>query len=322
MSHNYEFTEKGLKRFNYEFTEEGLKRFEAVKRFRDQKGRLGVSSEYLYRVLLFFSGKGEVVDLTKPECPWDADDFSRIGILIILRPDLEKHLLMVKGCSPIWYNIVEYWDELCDIMFFNEGDNHRINDLYKEIVSRPVPPGIEFYDGEIIPSSKHKEDNVAKEENVATVVKSIDDEELATQLVDNVDAIQEMKISPDVAKELIPRLIRKMFGRVNLTWTWDPSENNKEKEKTTDSITDGWQEIYRSGEQDYDIPRNDIPGHLQVNVPIVESVETRDLCKMCQAWVDAESNRATTDEEDLQNAIRLIEAIEKGGYNPNSQLYS
>jgi hypothetical protein len=90
--------------------------------------------------------------------------------------------------------------------------------------------------------------------------------EIAMQLVNNFEVLTEMKIPTQVAELIIPLIIKKTAGNVNIAWT-----NNYD-----------WQEIYYRGTNEYDTPTRKVPGYLHINEPTNSTQETNELA-MIQA---------------------------------------
>jgi hypothetical protein len=104
--------------------------------------------------------------------------------------------------------------------------------------------------------------------------------EIATQLAENHEVLREMKIPAQVAEMNIPHIIKKMGGNVNIAWT----SNND------------WQEIYYHGQNEYDIPNQNVAGYLHINQPSESSLETKE-----SVMVSAEK-----EQKELDHLIHII----------------
>ncbi|MEX0595133.1 MAG: hypothetical protein WD512_01445, partial [Candidatus Paceibacterota bacterium] len=380
-----------------------------VLRFKEQVGRLGVSSNFMYVILDMFKN-GDLTDYdNKGSCfpvPYDYDDYIRVGLLVICKPEVRPYLSVMKTYTIEWYNIIEFWETLQHEFFYSlELNIKELNVLLKRIMSTerpgimfesdyhkfiqgnkgntsnqipefyptptdptpepepranpkpeyisPIPndgikidedekkmpeitlmdqsivilPGNGYmsdddddndnhnknhnnmlqYDSKTVPSHhnlhhlqsqsstssnkvNYSDDFMMQSTDVNSVkrtyipddlsysklktTETVIDEpinehealEIAMQLVNNFEVLNEMKIPTQVAELIIPRIIKKTGGNVNITWT-----NNYE-----------WQEIYYRGTTEYDTPTRKVPGYLHINEPTNATKETNELA-MIQA---------------------------------------
>ena len=118
-----------------------IEQYEDIKRFQNRIGYLGLSSGFLYRVMMFHvHGVGTDNDFNYIYHPYDYDDFSRIGLLIIGKPEWKPYLEIMRTYSSEWYNIVENWDILIYEHFYSyEMSTSELTNLLQDIMKIPNP---------------------------------------------------------------------------------------------------------------------------------------------------------------------------------------
>lgn len=391
-----------------------IEQYEDIKRFQNQIGYLGLSSGFLYRVMMFHVHDiGTDDDFNYIYHPYDYDDFSRIGLLIIGKPEWKPYLEIMRTYSSEWYNIVDKWDILIHEHFYSyEMSTSQLTKLLREIMAIPNPGKVfqsdyikwkqtqskyapaaeqpeppkeqpeppknpelskqqtvvnnELIDEliEILNQSPQKQADIINElpiiannndeveymsddelytttglveephqntsllnesrmlmnesrmvqphqpeNNNDFLMQSVDcysvkktnipenmqyppinkevnnsvDEpisyaecrEIADQLVENFNVLVDMKIPAQVAELIIPKIIKKTKGHVNITWTNECD----------------WQLIYRNNTLEYDVPHRNVAGYLQINEPTNAHLETKEA-----EMISADKERLEIDE--------------------------
>tara|TARA_R100001163_G_C5068018_1_gene207702 strand:+ start:5261 stop:6394 length:1134 start_codon:yes stop_codon:yes gene_type:complete len=367
--------------WTYKISEEGKKRLEKVKYFTNQAGLFGVSSLFMKKVIdhhLTGSSKSP----WGHQKPLDANDFSRCGMFIICNPKYEKMIAIMKIVSAEWYNIIENWDVLINMFFYEDGDYGKCNTLFKEIIKTPRPDIIftwprskadylklqenpnyffeKHYQKKLNKQSKditnlsdkidemhlddddnqkwyvntkmHRDDgrpkylekptptptpNQYKNEYAkkSLVIQSddLDDDTaniMANQIMDNLNVLKQMEIPKKVAKILIPKVISKFNKSVNITWTWDPTKSDGSNSEESEMMN-GWQEIYLSGETEYDTPVDNTPGRLNIVIPLQKECENIDDHVEAIRIYSQFRKQELTEDDELTNALKIIEQQEK-----------
>jgi len=326
-----------LKRRDMSYQLSPENKFDRVVRFQDQKGVLGVAPNFLLEILNFYqTGSSPPQKLREPE---DYNDFSQIGMLIICKPELEPYLQILKYVSLKWYNIIERWDLLISHFFYqNELSNDQLNDLLMGIMNIPQPNVNFCWSFDDQPKEEPRTEEPKKEESTIWMNEmkqnkkdffvieepSFEKEEpsfetnspdshslieegtkeIVDQLSHNLNALNEMEITSETAKLLIPIIIRKFNKNVNLSWSWTSGKEDDDA---------GWQDIYTGGDDHYDIPhQTGVVGHLEINLPISPNMENKGMIQMFQLMRRKES-RKEIEEQELSATIALIKELERSG---------
>jgi hypothetical protein len=90
-------------------------------------GEHGTSSMTIYSALAPHP-LTPMIHPTKYHHPLDPDDFSRCYLLLKMIPEWRNKLIILKQISDVWSNIIDNWDELCEMM--EDQINGKENKMY------------------------------------------------------------------------------------------------------------------------------------------------------------------------------------------------
>lgn len=78
-------------------------------------GERGISSNAMFQVILGVPALSSPWDTVPYGNPEDPDDFRRCLLLVESVPEVKQYLKDMKYCSKMWSDLIDHWDELCDI---------------------------------------------------------------------------------------------------------------------------------------------------------------------------------------------------------------
>lgn len=207
--------------------------------------------------------------------PNDMEDFVMIGMVILENPHLSPYLAIMSTYSGSWKGVVDNWDMLIN-EYFN-STTKTMKELY-DLLIECINKGRLSYD-------------ISLEANMNA-------KQTAIELF--ASGLYEEKVSVNVIYHMIPMIVNKYDGKVNISWSWSIDENDEESDyiKIKDILdgtwkklnpNSGWYMVYRSGDSSYILPENYMtPGSLKVTFPMSSDKQTerKDLFKVPQTNVD------------------------------------
>lgn len=248
--------------FNFECDK---KNFIGIKRFHEFKGKINRSSAFMLYILnCVIQGKIPDNDIIVYN-PNDVEDFVLCGMLVIVKPEFRNYLAILSLYSGTWKGIVENWDNLMNEYFYSTEKK-----------------GKELYDLLILSINRGRATyGITEEQNYAA-------KQHAIELF--VNGLYEEKIPVNVSYHLIPMIINKYEGNVNISWSWSVGSEvdgpdiylkigDILKGNTSNVMPiNGWAPVYRKGDIEPLLPENYMtPGNLKVTFPMNQSNETIEI---------------------------------------------
>jgi len=239
-----------------------------IKRFHEFQGKINKPSAFMYYIINCVI-KGIIPDnnlvVIDPE---DVEDFIMIGMLALTNPEISDYLAIMSIYSGSWKGIIDNWDQLINEFFYTDRLN--IKELYQlmiEIMNK----------GRITYCVNDEEDKMCRIQAIEMLV----------------NGKYEEKVAVRVTYHLIPMIIEKYNGKVNISWSWslmaDDQDGSDIYIKVGDILNgkwsnmhpvEGWSMVYYSENTYAIMPKNYMtPGSLKVTFPMDPANENKAIFK-------------------------------------------